>query len=195
MKNRIRRLVELHLILGLQGDVVLRVAVDRLPLHVLRAGFDGTFNDRLEFRRQCLELRLVEADLKLLGVLVVALQHADLGHVGKAECAIRRRVVELGCVEQTAVHGCHDFAAWKRVHRSAHGREQVNRDADGAELQAFEIIDGLDGLLVPTQRLRVERRIGERHHVGADRLVKIFSSSALPPPYLCQESSMLASIP
>src|SRR5450755_535662 len=39
LEDRIRRPVELHLVLRLQGDVVLRVTVDRLPLHILRAGF------------------------------------------------------------------------------------------------------------------------------------------------------------
>ena len=66
---------------------------------------------RLHLRRQRVELRLVEADLELLGVLVVALQHADLGHVGEAERAVRRRVVELGRVEQAAVDRRDDFAA------------------------------------------------------------------------------------
>src|SRR5437773_2817012 len=36
LKNRVRRLVEAHLVLRLQLDVVLRVAVDGLPRHVLR---------------------------------------------------------------------------------------------------------------------------------------------------------------
>src|SRR5690349_4684874 len=39
-QNRIRRLVELDLILRLQIDIVLRIAVDRLPLHVLRGSLD-----------------------------------------------------------------------------------------------------------------------------------------------------------
>src|SRR5215475_13143020 len=89
LENRIRSFIELHLVLGLQRDVVLRVAVDRLPLHVLRACFDGTLDNRLKLRRHSLELRLVEADLKLLRVLVIALQHADLGDVGEAERAVR----------------------------------------------------------------------------------------------------------
>ena len=52
--------------------------------------------------RQRVELGLVEQDLELLGVLVVALQHADLGDIGEAEHAVRAHVVELGAVEQAA---------------------------------------------------------------------------------------------
>src|SRR6266513_5495666 len=39
LQYRVRRLVELHLVLGLQLDVVLRIAVDRLPRHVRGSGF------------------------------------------------------------------------------------------------------------------------------------------------------------
>jgi hypothetical protein len=49
-------------------------------------------------------LRLVEGDLEGLGALVIALQHADLRDVGKAEDAVGGGVVELGAVEQAAVH-------------------------------------------------------------------------------------------
>src|SRR6266567_3746687 len=41
LQYRIRSLVELHVILGLQLDVVLRIAVDRFPLHVLRRRLAG----------------------------------------------------------------------------------------------------------------------------------------------------------
>ena len=95
------------------------------------------------FGGSAVQLVLVEADLELLGVLVIALQHADLGDVGEAERAIRRGVVELGRVEQAAVHRRDDFAARQRVDRGAHGGEQVDRDADGAVLQALEVVDAL----------------------------------------------------
>src|SRR6266849_2109404 len=44
LENGVRRLVELHLVLGLQLDVVLRITVDRLPLHLLRGGADRIGN-------------------------------------------------------------------------------------------------------------------------------------------------------
>ncbi len=122
----------------------------------------------LHLRRQRAELRLVEADLELLGVLMIALQHADLGDVGEAERPVRRGVVELRRVEQAAVDRGHDFAARERIHCGAHGSKQIDRDADGAVLQTLEVVDALHRLLEPAERLRVERRIGERHDVGAD---------------------------
>ena len=73
--------------------------------------FDGVLDDRLHLVRKSVELRFVEGDLELLGVLVIALQHAHLGHVGEAQGAVGRRVVELRCVEQTAIDGRHDLAA------------------------------------------------------------------------------------
>src|SRR5262245_46304366 len=47
-EDRVGRLVELHIVLGLQLDVVLRVAVDGLPLHVLRCGLDSICDDCLQ---------------------------------------------------------------------------------------------------------------------------------------------------
>ena len=52
LQDRVGGLVELDVVLGLQLDVVLRVAVDRLPGHVLRGRFDGVLDDRLHLRRQ-----------------------------------------------------------------------------------------------------------------------------------------------
>ena len=100
---------------------------------------------------------------------MIALQHVDLGDVGKAEDAVGRRVVELGRVEQAAIHRRDDFAAGQRVDRGAHAGEHVNRNADGAELQALEVVDLGDRLLVPAERLGRHRPVRERHDVGADR--------------------------
>ena len=105
---------------------------------------------------------------------MVALQHADLGDVGEAERAVGRGVVELRRVEQAAVDGRDDLAAGERVHGSAHGSEQVDRDADGAVFQTLEVVDALHRLLEPAERLRVERRIRERHDVGADGRKDLF---------------------
>ena len=81
---------------------------------------------------------LVEHDLELLGVLVVALQHADLGNVREAEDAIRGGVVEFGRIEQAAIHRRHDLAAGQCIDRRAHAGEHVNRQADSAELQPLD---------------------------------------------------------
>ncbi len=70
----------------------------------------------------------------------IALQHADLGDVGEAEQAVRRGVVELGRVQQAAVHRRHDLAAGQRVHRGPEAGEHVNRDAHRAELEALEVL-------------------------------------------------------
>src|SRR4026209_1307448 len=47
LQDRVRRLVEAHLVLGLKLDVVLGIALDGLPGHVLRRRFDGVVDDRL----------------------------------------------------------------------------------------------------------------------------------------------------
>ena len=70
---------------------------------------------------------------------MVALQHADLGDVGEAQNTVRGGVVELGAIQQAAVHGGHDLAAWQRVHSGAHGGEEVNGQTVGTELQALEV--------------------------------------------------------
>ena len=65
----------------------------------------------LMLSRQRVVLGLVEQDLELLGVLMEALQHADLGDVGEAQRPVRRGVVELGRVEQAAIERRDDLAA------------------------------------------------------------------------------------
>ncbi len=169
LQHGVRRLVRLHAVLRLHLDVILRVAVDRLPGHVLRSRFHRVRDDRLHIRRQGIEFRLVERNFELLGVLMVALQHVDLGDVGKAKDAVRGRVVEFGRIEQATIHRRDDFAAGERVDRGAHAGEHVNGDADGAEFQALEVVDLGDRLLVPAERLRRHRPVRERDDVRADR--------------------------
>src|SRR4029077_2524423 len=60
LQHRIRRSVEPHLVFGLELDVVLRVAVDSLPRHVLRRRLYGVSDDRSHLFRQRVELGLVE---------------------------------------------------------------------------------------------------------------------------------------
>ena len=191
LQDRVGRLVELDVLLGLQLDVVLRVAVDRLPRHVGRRRFHGVGDDRPHLLRQRVVLGLVEHDLELLGVLVEALQHADLGHVREAEQPVGRRVVELGGVEQAAVHRRDDLAAGQRVDRGAHAGEHVDRDAHRAELEALEVLDLGDRLLEPAERLR--RHAGRTGTTRRWRRStrRACCSSSLPPPYLCHDSSML----
>ena len=173
MQDRVRCLVELDLVFGLQLDVVFGVAVNRFPGHVSRSGLGGAGNDGLHLGWQRVVLGLVEHDLESLCALVVALQHADLGDVGKAQNTVRGGVVELGAVQQAAVHGGHDLAAWQRVHSSAHGGKEVNRQAVGTELQALEVRRLGDGLFEPAQWLCGHRAVQERLHVAADRSVEL----------------------
>src|ERR1043165_6497760 len=51
LEDCVRRLEEADLILRLQRYVILRVAVDRLPLHVLGSGLNGVLDNRLHLRR------------------------------------------------------------------------------------------------------------------------------------------------
>ena len=88
----------------------------------------------------------VEEDLELLAALVEALQHAVLDHVGKPSTR-SDGVVELGRVDQAAVERRHDLAAGQRVDGGAQFGEHVDRQADGAVLQALEVLDRGDRLL------------------------------------------------
>ena len=173
MQDGVWCFVELDLVFGLQLDVVFGVAVNRFPGHVSRGGLGGAGNDGLHLGWQGVVLGLVEHDLESLSALVVALQHADLGDVGKAQNTVRGGVVELGAVQQAAVHGRHDFAAWQGVHSSAHGGKEVNRQAVGTELQALEVRRFGDGLFEPAQWLCGHRAVQERLHVAADRSVEL----------------------
>src|SRR5262249_28267050 len=125
LEDGVGRLVEFDVVLGLQLDIVLGIAVNRLPRHVGGGRVHGVGDDRLHLFRQRVVLVLVEGDLELLGVLVIALQHADLRDIGEAEYAVGSGIVEFGCIEQASVHGGNDFAAGQRVHRRALRRIHV----------------------------------------------------------------------
>ena len=157
----------------MQFAVGLGIAVNGFPRHVGRGGLHGIGNNGAHFVGQSVVFGFVEGDFKLLSVLVVALQHADLGDIGKAQSLVRTGVVELGSIKQTAVHGRNDFATWQGVDSSAHGGENIDRDTHGAVLQAFEIFWFGDRLFEPAQRLRGVRRIGKRHHIGANGCIHL----------------------
>ena len=72
---------------------------------------DAMFEDRLQVRIEAVEAVLVEHELERLARLVVGAEHVVLGHVLRAEAAVRGRIVELERVDDAAVHGRHDFAA------------------------------------------------------------------------------------
>jgi hypothetical protein len=91
---------------------------------------------------------------------VIALQHADLGDVGEAQDAVRRGVVELGGVEQAAVHRGTISAPGSAFTAAPIALEHVDRDADGAELEALEVVDLGDRLLEPAERLGRHRPVG-----------------------------------
>src|SRR2546427_6839760 len=55
----------------------------------------------------------------------------------------------------------------------AHSGEQVDGDAHRAELQPLEVVGPGDRLLVPAERLRGHRAVGEGDDVGADRAVDL----------------------
>ena len=147
--------------------------MDCLPAHVGARRLHRVVDRRLEVGRQRVVLRLVEQDLELLGRLVEALQHAVLDHVREAEDLVRRRVVELGRVDQAAVQRRHDLAAGQRVDREPHLGEHVDRQAHRAELQALEVLGARHRLLVPAERLRRHRTVEVRHHVHVQALVDL----------------------
>ena len=61
---------------------------------------------------------------------MIALQHADLGHVREAEHPVGGGIVELRRIEQPAVHRRDDFATRQSVDGGAKPGEHVDRDAD-----------------------------------------------------------------
>ena len=172
-QDRVRGLVELDLVLGLQLNVVLRVAVNRLPGHVGRGGLYTVFDDRLQLGGQGVELGLVEQNLELLGVLVETLQHAHLGDVGEAEQPVGGGVVELRPVQEAAVHGRDDLASGQRIYRRAQGGVDVNGEPHGTELHTLHVLQLCDRLFEPAERLRKHRPVGERDDVGADGRIEL----------------------
>ena len=62
-----------------------------------------------------------------------------LGYVLHAEVLVRRRVVELGCIDQAALHRRLNFATGQLYYRHAHFLQYVGGQANGAILQAFHL--------------------------------------------------------
>src|SRR5260370_31141435 len=109
---------------------------------------------------QGIVLGLVEGDLELLRVLVVALEHAHLGNIREAERAVRGGVVEFGRIKQAAVHGRHDLAAGQSIHGGATGLKQVDRNADRAILPTPEMLALPNRPLDPAETLRLNTSVG-----------------------------------
>ncbi len=173
LENGVRRLVELDVVLGLQLHIVLRVPINRLLGHVGARRVYRVSDDGLEFIWQGIVLGLVEGDLELFRVLVVALEHAHLGNIREAERAVRGGVVEFGRIKQATVHGRHDLAAGQSIHRGAHGLKQVDRNTYGTVFQAPEILWLRNWPLEPAERLRRHRPVREGDDVCADRGVEL----------------------
>ena len=149
----------------------------------------------LHLRRQRVVLGLVEHDLELLGVLVVALQHAHLGHVREAQQ--RSEVMLLNSAASSRPRSIAGTISppGSALTAAPIAGEHVDRDAHGAVLEALEVVGLGDRLLEPAERLRRHRTVGERHARWRRSTRRASSSSSLPPPYWCQDSSMLASMP
>ena len=100
-----------------------------------------------------------------------ALQHAVFRHVGEAEQAVGRGVVELGAIEQAAVERRHDLGSGQRIHCHAHVLENVDRQADRTVFHALDV--GLLGnrLLEPAEGLGRHRAVKEGLHVEVEALV------------------------
>ena len=97
--------------LFLQRDQVVGITQRVVPVEVGVFRFRRIFQDRLEFLRQSIELLLVEGDFEAFLRLVEAGQMVVLGNVLHPEVFVRGRVVELGRVDQAALHGGLNFAA------------------------------------------------------------------------------------
>ncbi len=105
---------------------------------------------------------------------MVALRHHDLAHVGEAEHPVRRRVVELGGVDQVAVERGDDLAAGEDDDRGAHRLEEVGREADGAVFHALELVGVGDRRFEPAERLGRHGAVEERLDVELEDLLDQF---------------------
>ncbi len=99
--------------------------------------------------------------------LVVGRQVVVLGHVLRAEAAVRGRVVELERVDDAALHRRHDLAAGKLGDRHAHLLEKVGGKAHGAVLEALQVGDGVHLVLEPAEGLGRHREADEAVDVEA----------------------------
>ena len=96
-------------------DVVLRVAVDRLPLHILRGGFDP-------FAMIASTCRAA-SNFVLLNVTPAAPHSGGSPQTLETSQSlhpVRRGIVELGRVDEATVHRRHNFAAWQSSDRCPH---------------------------------------------------------------------------
>jgi hypothetical protein len=57
-----------------------------------------------------------------------------------SRAAIRGRVVELGAVQQAAVHRRHDLGSRQRVYRRAQAGKDVDRQSNSAVLHSLEVV-------------------------------------------------------
>ena len=62
-----------------------------------------------------------------------------LGDVLHAEVFIGSRVVELGCINQSALHGWLNFATRQLNNRHTHFHQNVSRKANGTVLQSLHL--------------------------------------------------------
>ena len=102
---------------------------------------------------------------------MIAAHHVDLGDVVGAEAAVGRRVVVLERLDHAAFQRRDDFAAGKLGDLEAHALHDVGGQADGAILEALQIVGALDLLLEPAERLRRHRHAEEADQVPLEDIL------------------------
>ena len=145
-----------------------------------RCGEGGVAQDRLDLRRQRIVLCLVENDLEGARRPVMAAHHVEFRHVGKAELKIGAGIVQSGGVEQAAVHDRHDLAAGQNGHRCAELPEHIGGKSFGPVADALEVIDALDFLLEPAERLGRHRKVEQAVEIELEDVVDQLPVQRLP---------------
>ena len=149
--------LELNQVIGVTKGVV--------PVEVRVLGFRSVFQNRLLLLRQRIEFPSVEGDFEAFLGLVEASQVIVLGNILHAEVTVGSRIVELGRIDQAALHRRLNFATRQLNNRQAHFIHNVSRQANGTVLQPLHLGRFTDLFLEPTQRLCRHRAVEEADQV------------------------------
>ncbi len=111
---------------------------------------------------------------------MMAAHHVEFRHLGKAKLKIGAGIVQTGRVKLTAVHDRHDLAARQNCHRCPELPEDVGGKSFGPVADALEVIDALDFLLEPAERLGRHRKVKQACQIELEDIVGQLTVQRLP---------------